>query len=114
MLYRTIKIRITFAEMRSEQASVPSFLPAGPNIESGEANPKRYTVESDTFVTAFYGVYDPSRRELTYASAGHNPPRLKRCVDGTLGLLDGAAALPLGIVPNQTYSEQTYRLLPGD
>lgn len=74
----------------------------------------RYTVESDTFVTAFYGVYDPSRRELTYASAGHNPPRLKRCLDGTLGLLSGVTALPLGIAPNQTYREQTHRLLPGD
>jgi phosphoserine phosphatase RsbU/P len=74
----------------------------------------RYTVESDTFVTAFYGVYDPVRRELTYASAGHNPPRLKRCVDGTLDLLDGATALPLGIAPKQTYREQTYRLVPGD
>jgi sigma-B regulation protein RsbU (phosphoserine phosphatase) len=74
----------------------------------------RYTVESDTFVTAFYGVYDPLRRELTYASAGHNPPRLKRCVDGTLDLLNGATALPLGIAPQQTYREQTYGLVPGD
>ena len=74
----------------------------------------RYTAQSDTFVTAFYGIYDPAGRELTYASAGHNPPRLKRCVDGTLGLLDGATALPLGIAPNQTYREQPYRLVPGD
>jgi sigma-B regulation protein RsbU (phosphoserine phosphatase) len=74
----------------------------------------RYTVDSDTFVTAFYGVYDPAARTLTYASAGHNPPRLKRCVDGTLDLLDGATALPLGIFPDQVYHEQTYRLVPGD
>jgi sigma-B regulation protein RsbU (phosphoserine phosphatase) len=74
----------------------------------------RYTAESDTFVTAFYGVYDPSDRSLTYASAGHNPPRLKRCVDGTLALLDGATGLPLGISPVEKYREQTYRLVPGD
>jgi sigma-B regulation protein RsbU (phosphoserine phosphatase) len=73
-----------------------------------------YTAQSDTFVTAFYGIYDPSRRELTYASAGHNPPRLKRCVDGTLALLDGVAGLPLGIAPAQTYHERTYQLVPGD
>lgn len=73
-----------------------------------------YTAQSDTFVTAFYGIYDPSQRTLTYASAGHNPPRLKRCVDGTLALLDGVAGLPLGIFPEQTYSERTYRLVPGD
>jgi sigma-B regulation protein RsbU (phosphoserine phosphatase) len=74
----------------------------------------RYTTESDTFVTAFYGVYDPVQRTLTYSSAGHNPPRLKRCVDGTLALLDGATALPLGIFPEQSYPEQMYRLVPGD
>ena len=74
----------------------------------------RYTAQSDTFVTAFYGVYDPADRSLTYASAGHNPPRLKRCVDGTLDLLNGATGLPLGISPVEKYREQTYRLVPGD
>ncbi len=74
----------------------------------------RYTADSDTFVTAFYGIYDPQSRTLTYASAGHNPPRLKRCRDGTLDSLDGATALPLGIFAEQTYPERTYRLMPGD
>ncbi|HEY7156731.1 MAG TPA: PP2C family protein-serine/threonine phosphatase [Gemmataceae bacterium] len=73
-----------------------------------------YTAHSDTFVTAFYGIYDPAERSLTYASAGHNPPRLKRCVDGTLALLDGVAGLPLGIAPAQAYRERTYRLMSGD
>lgn len=75
---------------------------------------ERYTAGSDTFVTAFYGIYDPALRTLTYSSAGHNPPRLKRCADGTLDSLNGASALPLGIAPEMTYSEQTYRLAPGD
>lgn len=74
----------------------------------------RYTVHSDTFVTAFYGIYDPAERTLTYASAGHNPPRLKRCADGTLDSLNGASDLPLGIAPEITYREQTYRFVPGD
>jgi sigma-B regulation protein RsbU (phosphoserine phosphatase) len=73
-----------------------------------------YTAHSDTFITAFYGIYDPAERTLTYASAGHNPPRLKRCKDGSLASLDGAQALPLGIAPVQTYREQTHRLVPGD
>jgi sigma-B regulation protein RsbU (phosphoserine phosphatase) len=74
----------------------------------------RYTAQSDTFVTAFYGIYDPAQRTLTYASAGHNPPRLKRCADGTLGLLGGAGGLPLGIALEMTYREQTCRFIPGD
>lgn len=75
---------------------------------------ERYTAGSDTFVTAFYGIYNPAERTLTYASAGHNPPRLKRCADGTLDSLDGANDLPLGIAPEMTYREQTYRFVPGD
>jgi phosphoserine phosphatase RsbU/P len=74
----------------------------------------RYTSYSDTFVTAFYGIYDPSDRSLTYASAGHNPPRLKRCQDGSLALLDAVRGLPLGIFPGETYKETVHRLVPGD
>jgi sigma-B regulation protein RsbU (phosphoserine phosphatase) len=74
----------------------------------------RYTSQSGTFVTAFYGVYDPAKRSLTYASAGHNPPRLKRCDDGTLALLNQAGGLPLGIFGSETYEEATHHLVPGD
>jgi sigma-B regulation protein RsbU (phosphoserine phosphatase) len=74
----------------------------------------RYTMQSDTFVTAFYGIYDPARRELVYACAGHNPPRLKRCGDGTLASLDGVDGLPLGITQNETYTERRQSLRPGD
>jgi sigma-B regulation protein RsbU (phosphoserine phosphatase) len=74
----------------------------------------RYTTEGDTFVTAFYGIYDPARRELTYTSAGHNPPRLKRCEDGTIRSLDGVANLPLGVFPDQRYNQETQALRPGD
>jgi sigma-B regulation protein RsbU (phosphoserine phosphatase) len=73
-----------------------------------------YTVSSDTFVTAFYGLFDPRDRTLTYASAGHNPPRLKRCQDGSLALLNRARGLPLGIVATEKYEEKKYQLVPGD
>jgi sigma-B regulation protein RsbU (phosphoserine phosphatase) len=73
-----------------------------------------YTAQSDTFVTAFYAIYDPADRTLTYSSAGHNPPRLKRCEDGSLFLLDGAGGLPLGINPVENYRTQTHQLVPGD
>src|SRR5207302_10913473 len=74
----------------------------------------RYTGVSERFVTAFYGIYDPAKKELTYACAGHNPPRLKRCQDGTLAVLDGASGLPLGILAEQEYPEQVQRLQSGD
>jgi sigma-B regulation protein RsbU (phosphoserine phosphatase) len=74
----------------------------------------RYTARSDTFVTAFYGIYDPARRELVYACAGHNPPRLKRCADGTITSLDGVDGLPLGVTTDESYTEGRQLLRPGD
>jgi sigma-B regulation protein RsbU (phosphoserine phosphatase) len=74
----------------------------------------RYTKTSEMFVTAFYGIYDPVRRMVTYSSAGHNPPRLKRCQDGSLLSLEDARALPLGLWPETRYAESELQLQPGD
>jgi len=74
----------------------------------------RYTADFEAFVTAFYGIYDPAARTLTYASAGHNPPRLKRCEDGKMMSLDGVGNLPLGIDASVHYEEATKSLRPGD
>lgn len=67
-----------------------------------------------TFVTAFFGVYDPATATLTYARAGHNPPRLKRGDTGAVVALDDAPGLPLGITDD--YRVETSRLVlePGD
>jgi sigma-B regulation protein RsbU (phosphoserine phosphatase) len=73
-----------------------------------------YTNSSDSFVTAFYAIYNPVDRSLNYACAGHNPPRLKRCSDGSLALLDQANGLPLGINPMEKYGSATHHLVPGD
>jgi sigma-B regulation protein RsbU (phosphoserine phosphatase) len=73
-----------------------------------------YTADNEAFVTAFYGIYDPLRRELIYASAGHNPPRLKRCEDGSVASLDAVGGLPLGMFADQVYQQAPHLLLPGD
>ena len=59
------------------------------------------------FVTAFYGVYDPARRTLTYSSAGHNPPRLKRCGDGSVNSLEEIGGPPLGLFDELQYEQTT-------
>ena len=73
----------------------------------------RYT-DNGTFVTAFYGIFDPADRSFVYASAGHNPPRVKRCSDGSMFILDRAQSLPLGILPEVDYPIARAELTPGD
>lgn len=93
----------------------------GPNIPPGKVLDYlnhhlavRYTGQNGHFVTAFYGVYDSPNRRLTYACAGHNPPRIKRCEDGSLLTLDQADGLPLGIAAEEQYAEATQQLQAGD
>jgi sigma-B regulation protein RsbU (phosphoserine phosphatase) len=73
-----------------------------------------YTADGNAFVTAFYAIFDPATRFLSYASAGHNPPRLKRCMDGTIVGLDAVGGLPLGVFPGIKYEQATIDLAPGD
>ena len=67
-----------------------------------------------TFVTAFFGIFMHEQRTLRYASAGHNPPRLKRCSDGSLHSLEDARGLPLGIVEGVEYEDADIELTVGD
>lgn len=94
--------------------------PAPPSEVLGHLNHKlsdSYTRTPGGFVTAFYGVFDPDKGTLTYASAGHNPPRLKQGSGrgaGEVVALTGARDLPLGIAPEVRYHEETVPLKGGD
>ena len=74
----------------------------------------RYTSDFDAFVTAFYAIYDPSTRELIYANAGHNPPRVRRRDAGSIMALEAVGNLPLGVSDDVRYDEATVTLRPGD
>jgi len=74
-----------------------------------------YTANHTAFVTAFYAVYDPVTRQLSYSSAGHNPPRLRR---GGVGrgfeALGDAQGMPLGVSIDEQYVTKTRTLRPDD
>ncbi len=75
---------------------------------------RRYARLTETFVTAFYGTYDPATRSLQYACAGHPPPLVKHCQDGTLRRLDVARGMPLGLFDEATYEPAHASLELGD
>ena len=66
-----------------------------------------------TFITAFYGIYDPADGSFHYACAGHNPPLL---VDrhAKVRELDEAQTLPLGVEPLCEFREGRTTLQSGD
>jgi sigma-B regulation protein RsbU (phosphoserine phosphatase) len=73
-----------------------------------------YTRSFGTFVTAVYAVYDPDRATLTWANAGHPPPRLVRADGAKREVLKGARCVPLGIVDGTEYPEAEVSIKPGD
>jgi sigma-B regulation protein RsbU (phosphoserine phosphatase) len=73
----------------------------------------RYTGGQGKFVTALYGIYDPVSREMTYACAGHCPPRVRRA-NGQIESSFTEAALPLGIDGDEEYPDGVVRFAPGD
>jgi phosphoserine phosphatase RsbU/P len=76
---------------------------------------RRYTNGTGTFVTAFYGIYDPATRTLTYSCAGHPRPRIKSCAGGcSAGILDDSLGLPLGIDEEEQFTDARVQLHAGD
>jgi serine phosphatase RsbU (regulator of sigma subunit) len=67
---------------------------------------------SSMFVTVFYGVLDTASGTLTYCNAGHNPPYLLR--DGAEPQPLPNTGIPLGIMPDVTWTTETAALESGD
>jgi PAS domain S-box-containing protein len=66
--------------------------------------------ESDTMITAIYGVLDPRARQWTYATAGHCPAVI-RDGNGTARFVDDPPNPPLGVVGS--FRRHTANIEPG-
>ena len=67
-----------------------------------------------SFVTALFGIYDPTTRRFTYARAGHNPP-VHMSANGdswAMRQLDDVGGVPLGVLDRVEYEEHTMQLEP--
>ncbi len=73
-----------------------------------------YPVGDGTFVTAFYGVYNPRTRTLDYSSAGHPAPRLRPDRSYDIVPLDQARTVPWGIDPEAHFDRASHTFSPGD
>lgn len=68
-------------------------------------------IDANQIATCTYAVWDPQRRTLSYASAGHLP-MLLRCPDGTVLRSEEQNGPPLG-TGGGLHVSHTLRLLPG-
>ena len=67
----------------------------------------------DMFVTAFYGILDLRTGEVDYCNAGHNFP-FRITGKGEVAELAAVSGVPLGFLPDFSYSRHTLRLQPGE
>jgi serine phosphatase RsbU (regulator of sigma subunit) len=67
---------------------------------------------ADQFVTAFYGVLNREKGQLTYGNAGHDPPVLIRA-NGEMEKLS-ATGIVLGAFSDAVFEERTTEFRPGD
>ncbi|TQR06818.1 PP2C family protein-serine/threonine phosphatase [Psychrobacillus soli] len=71
------------------------------------------SVSDSMFISMFYGKYDTSKSEFTYASAGHEPP-LFYCSESSSFSELQAKGLLLGVIPNVKYEQHSIALKKGD
>jgi sigma-B regulation protein RsbU (phosphoserine phosphatase) len=65
----------------------------------------------DRFATMVLGIFDVDRRRLRYINAGHNPPLVMTASGDAVRL--SPTGLPLGMLPDSTYSASEIDLPPG-
>jgi phosphoserine phosphatase RsbU/P len=103
--------------MASIQTLIRSHLLRGPFPLSRimmELNQAVYRWSSgDRYSTLFCGVLNAGRTELTFVNAGHIPPMIVRSGSVQVERPEGGG-LPIGILPNVRYEEQSIPIRPGD
>jgi serine phosphatase RsbU (regulator of sigma subunit)/anti-sigma regulatory factor (Ser/Thr protein kinase) len=70
------------------------------------------TLPEDQMTTCVYVTIDPESGRLLFTNAGHPPPLVLK-PDGSTEYLDGARAMPLGVVADPDYEEAGVILEPG-
>lgn len=72
--------------------------------------------ESKIFVTVWVGILNPRTGRVAYVNAGHNPPVVRRTVDGrpSVEWVKCRPSLVMALMPDVTYPVHDLTLAPGD
>lgn len=99
----------TVIRAKTNDSPIPS-----PELVLGRTNQELYNDFTDVnmFATVFVGQYDPVRRELIYANAGHSP--VIYCPRGGTARLLEADGTPVGILATSLSRNQRMKFNPGD
>lgn len=104
---------VLMASARSVLRAVAQRAGTAPGRLLAEANEILHPdIPSNTFVTCFYGILDPSSGRFSYANAGHDLPCCRRH-DGPATELR-ATGMPLGLMPGMGYEDKETVLEVGD
>lgn len=69
--------------------------------------------ENMQFITVFEGILELSTGHMRYANAGHEKPFIKKS-SGLFEMYDTPSAMPLGLMEDIEYTEESIVLEPGD
>jgi len=102
--------------MATFQASLQTLSAANQPLEQLVYGVNRYACDHSMggmrFTTAFLAELDPASRTISYVSAGHNAPMLRRAAGSCERLERGG--LPFGIDATARFETGTAQLAPGD
>jgi serine phosphatase RsbU (regulator of sigma subunit) len=102
---------LSWALIRAYSAEYPSQ----PELVFNAVNRRLLTdTSADQFLSAFYGVVDPHTGTLTYCNAGHYPPYILGRGNGNKPRSLPRTGMLLGVEPEETWSQASIQLAPGD
>lgn len=83
---------------------------AGEMLENLNSHFSRHNI-NNSFVTAFFAIYNSAERTLSYSSAGHPMPLLRDAA-GRISALVPTGGVPLGVVDDYAFSDSRITLKP--
>jgi serine phosphatase RsbU (regulator of sigma subunit) len=106
-LYMT-RSRSVFRVVSSEEAHPGEILRRSNNYIAADASSGK-----GMFITVLYLIYDKNKKQMTCANAGHYPPLWFKAKEKCFSEIT-ASGIPVGILPEQTYQEETIQLASQD